>query len=182
MPDDDPIVAPDGNLIVNGNFMAKDPQQRPLRWVAGPGLQTATISHEQHHSGNKDDCALKVVDASLTDSALVRSEKRIRQSGHDLCGQGVGKGWQRHARKSLSGILGSERGPDRRHLDHAFVQRLMAGDRSDIDRTRQGHPRLCGDQFTRGREGRLVLGRCVVDPPDCLRSHARHRATRAVYR
>lgn len=81
LPVGDPIVGPDGNLIANGQFMARDPEQRPLRWVSGPGLQTALITRAQHHSENKDDCSLKVADASTTDRALVRSEKRIANPG-----------------------------------------------------------------------------------------------------
>jgi hypothetical protein len=69
------------NLISNGDFMSRDPQQRPLRWIMGTGLQTATISSEQRHANYVDDKSLKVADSSATIDLLIRSEKRIANPG-----------------------------------------------------------------------------------------------------
>lgn len=75
------VTSPQLNLVSNGDFMSRDPQQRPLRWTSGRGLQTATISAEERHASRKDDQSLKVADTSNTNSALVRSEKRIANPG-----------------------------------------------------------------------------------------------------
>src|ERR1700744_3241935 len=72
---------PDSNLIANGDFMQRDPQQRPLRWIMGTDLQTATLSGEERHSSRKDDFSLKVSDSSASRRVLVRSEKHIANPG-----------------------------------------------------------------------------------------------------
>lgn len=71
------VYRPDTNLISNGNFMSRDPQQRPLRWFTGLGLQTAFLSNEERHGLSKDDYSLKVSDTSLISSVLLRSEKKL---------------------------------------------------------------------------------------------------------
>lgn len=71
------VYRPDANLISNGNFMSRDPQQRPLRWFSGLGLQTALLSNEERHGLAKDDYSLKVSDTSEVSSVLVRSEKKL---------------------------------------------------------------------------------------------------------
>lgn len=70
-----------GNLLPNSDFMARDPQQRPLRWIMGKGLQTAMITGEQKHSIYADDRSLKIADSSVTSDLLVRSEKIIANPG-----------------------------------------------------------------------------------------------------
>lgn len=75
------VLVPNNNMISNGDFMSRDPQQRPLRWISGTSLQTATVSPEERHGLKKDDQSLKVADSSLVIGALVRSEKRIANPG-----------------------------------------------------------------------------------------------------
>ncbi|MDQ6610276.1 MAG: hypothetical protein M3Y85_10700, partial [Bacteroidota bacterium] len=87
---------PTQNLIINGDFMSRDPQQRPLHWIAGKGLQTATISGEEHHSILKDDQSLKVSDTSSTSGVLVRTVKQIANPGTNY----IATAWV----KSRSGI------------------------------------------------------------------------------
>lgn len=65
------------NLLPNGDFMSRDPQQRPLRWITGNTLQTAVITGEQRHGLNEDDQSLRMADSSLADELLVRSGKSI---------------------------------------------------------------------------------------------------------
>lgn len=77
---DEPILK-GNNLIANGDFMSKDPHLRPLRWIIGQELQTATLSDEQRHSSKADDNCLKVADTSLTLGVVVRSEKHIVNPG-----------------------------------------------------------------------------------------------------
>ncbi|MDQ8052191.1 MAG: hypothetical protein REI78_04155 [Pedobacter sp.] len=74
-------VVPQPNLLVNADFMSHDPQLRPLDWVMGKGLQTATISSEEKHSMRKDDQSLKFADTSLQLATLVRSKKVIAAPG-----------------------------------------------------------------------------------------------------
>lgn len=75
------VSVPTDNLISNGDFMSRDPMQRPLRWISGMGLQTATLSGTEKHGANKDDQSLKVADTSVTSSVLVRTEKHIADPG-----------------------------------------------------------------------------------------------------
>jgi hypothetical protein len=69
------------NLISNGNFMARDPLQRPLRWTMGAELQTAVLTRKQRHSPQPDDHSLKLSDSSTTAGLVVRSEKHIANPG-----------------------------------------------------------------------------------------------------
>jgi hypothetical protein len=75
------IFIPQENLLVNGDFMSRDLQQRPLDWVLGKGLQTATISGEEKHSSRKDDQSLKLADTSMQLAVMVRSKKVIASPG-----------------------------------------------------------------------------------------------------
>jgi hypothetical protein len=75
------VYLPDTNMISNGDFMSRDPQQRPLRWISGTGLQTATISGQERHGTRTDDQSLKVADTSTVSNVLVRSEKKIANPG-----------------------------------------------------------------------------------------------------
>jgi hypothetical protein len=75
------VVIPNTDMITNGDFMSRDPQQRPLYWFTGMGLQTATISGTERHGGNKDDQSLKVSDTSTIINLQVRSEKKIADPG-----------------------------------------------------------------------------------------------------
>jgi hypothetical protein len=75
------VFIPNNNLIPNGDFMARDQFQRPLRWVVGTTLQTATISGTEKHGLNKDDQSLKMSDTSAISNLLVRSEKQIADPG-----------------------------------------------------------------------------------------------------
>lgn len=75
------VYRPDNNMISNGDFMSRDPQQRPLRWISGTGLQTATVYSKERHGSLKDDQSLKVADTSIVNGALVRSEKKIANPG-----------------------------------------------------------------------------------------------------
>lgn len=75
------VVVPKNNLLVNADFMSRDPQQRPLDWVLGMGMQTATISAEERHANRKDDQSLKLVDTSMQQSTIVRSKKVIANPG-----------------------------------------------------------------------------------------------------
>lgn len=77
----EPVTTHSNNLLPNSDFMARDPQQRPLRWITGKGLQTISISGEQRHGLNKDDRSLKVADSSVASEVLVRSEKKIANPG-----------------------------------------------------------------------------------------------------
>lgn len=74
-------VAYSDNLLVNGNFMAKDPEQRPLHWVTGMGLQSATITNRQKHGTAPDDLSVMLVDTSSTSDLLLRTEKHIAVPG-----------------------------------------------------------------------------------------------------
>jgi hypothetical protein len=69
------------NCIANGDFMARDPWQRPLRWTMGRVLQTATLTREQKHAPQPDDHSLKLSDSSNTAELVVRSEKHIANPG-----------------------------------------------------------------------------------------------------
>lgn len=75
------VFKPQQNLLVNGDFMSRDPQLRPLDWVMGKGLQTATLSGEEKHSIRKDDQSLKLADTTTQLAALVRSKKVIASPG-----------------------------------------------------------------------------------------------------
>lgn len=75
------VVIENINSVSNGNFMSKGPQQRPLRWILGKGLQAALVTAEQRHSSWKDDNSLKVADSSKSNFILVRSEKSIVNPG-----------------------------------------------------------------------------------------------------
>lgn len=75
------VFTPQQNLLVNADFMSRDPQLRPLDWVMGKGLQTATLSGEEKHSSRKDDQSLKLADTSTQLAALVRSKKVIASPG-----------------------------------------------------------------------------------------------------
>lgn len=75
------VYIPGNNMIANGDFMSRDPLQRPLRWTVGTGLQTAIITGAEKHGQNRDDQSLKITDTSVTGSVLVRSEKRIADPG-----------------------------------------------------------------------------------------------------
>lgn len=79
--DNPSVITYSGNMISKGDFMSRDPQQRPLRWIMGTGLQTATISSEQKHSSRIDDKSLKIADSSALTEVLVRSGKRIVNPG-----------------------------------------------------------------------------------------------------
>ena len=70
----------DGNLIANGDFREKDPEQRPLRWVEGKGPQTATVTRKEHHSAEKDDSSLELA-VRTGQEVLVRTEKQIANPG-----------------------------------------------------------------------------------------------------
>lgn len=75
------VSVPQTNLIANGDFMSRDPQQRPLRWVVGLGLQTAVISAMERRTDRKDDQSLKMTDTSEVSSLMVRTEKIIANPG-----------------------------------------------------------------------------------------------------
>lgn len=75
------------NLLPNADFMARDPQQRPFRWIMGMGLQTASISAAQKHGTNPDDRSLKLEDSSQISDILVRSEKKIARPGTNYMAQ-----------------------------------------------------------------------------------------------
>jgi hypothetical protein len=75
------VFEPHNNMVANGDFMSRDPQQRPLRWITGLGLQTAIISSEEKHSSRADDKSLKISDTSEVLTVLLRSEKRIANPG-----------------------------------------------------------------------------------------------------
>jgi hypothetical protein len=75
------VFEPHNNMVANGDFMSRDPQQRPLRWITGLGLQTAIISSEERHSSRVDDKSLKISDTSEVLTVLLRSEKRIANPG-----------------------------------------------------------------------------------------------------
>lgn len=75
------VFIPQQNLLVNADFMSRDPQLRPLDWVMGKGLQTATLSGEEKHSLRKDDQSLKLADSTMQLAALVRSKKIIASPG-----------------------------------------------------------------------------------------------------
>ncbi|MEO9004173.1 MAG: hypothetical protein ABI288_05530 [Ginsengibacter sp.] len=75
------ITVKGDNLVANGDFMSRDPEQRPLFWTIGKDLQTATISSEQRHGITDDDLSLRVADSSATLNLSVRSEKRIANPG-----------------------------------------------------------------------------------------------------
>ncbi|GAA4749593.1 hypothetical protein GCM10023229_32710 [Flavisolibacter ginsenosidimutans] len=65
------------NLLRNGDFMARDPLQRPLNWLTGAGLQTAILSSQQHHGKQPDDLSLKLQDSSQTLDLVLRSDKHV---------------------------------------------------------------------------------------------------------
>ncbi len=69
------------NLVTNADFMARDPEQRPLHWILGKQLQTAILTAEQKHGSNRDDHSLKITDTSIQLDIQVRSEKRIANPG-----------------------------------------------------------------------------------------------------
>lgn len=69
------------NLLANGDFRARDPQQRPLRWITGTALQSATLSTQQKHAPAPDDLSVKLVDSSHTADLLLRSEKHLAAPG-----------------------------------------------------------------------------------------------------
>ena len=81
LPTSEPFIAQSDNLLPNSDFMARDPQQRPLRWIMGKALQTATITGEQRHGINPDDRSLKLSDSSAAAELLMRSEKKIANPG-----------------------------------------------------------------------------------------------------
>ncbi|MEJ7826745.1 MAG: hypothetical protein WKF91_01065 [Segetibacter sp.] len=83
------ISIPRQNMISNGDFMSRDPQQRPLHWVLGKGMQTATISSEERHSSLKDDQSLKIEDTANTSNVLVRSVKTVANPGTNY----IATGW-----------------------------------------------------------------------------------------
>lgn len=75
------VYKPNDNLILNGDFTLRDPQQRPLLWFTGTGLQSATISGQQRMTQRTDDYSLKLADSSVASGLFVRSEKRIVNPG-----------------------------------------------------------------------------------------------------
>ncbi|QKJ32631.1 carbohydrate binding domain-containing protein [Mucilaginibacter mali] len=75
------VVVPNNNMILNGDFMSRDPLQRPTHWVMGTSLQTATLSGTERHGVNKDDQSLKVADTSAISNILMRTEKKIADPG-----------------------------------------------------------------------------------------------------
>lgn len=75
------IYIPRQNLLSNGDFMSRDPQQRPLHWFSGRGMQAATISNEERHSSLKDDQSLKIADTLTTGDVLIRSVKTAANPG-----------------------------------------------------------------------------------------------------
>lgn len=75
------LYTPHENLVMNGDFMARDNFQRPLHWMTGMDLQTATISGLEKRSNRKDDMSLRMFDSSTTRSLLVRSKKTIAAIG-----------------------------------------------------------------------------------------------------
>lgn len=72
---------PNDNLIVNGDFMARDNFQRPLHWMTGLDMQTATISNQERHSNRKDDLSLRISDTSAFGNTLIRTKKMIAVVG-----------------------------------------------------------------------------------------------------
>lgn len=68
------------NLVANGDFRAKDPEQRPLRWVANKGPQTATVTRKEHHGAEKDDTSLELA-VRTAQEVRVRSEKHVANPG-----------------------------------------------------------------------------------------------------
>jgi hypothetical protein len=89
------------NLLSNPNFMARDPQQRPLFWITGMSLQTATITREQKHSLQPDDLSLKLSDSSGTADLLVRSEKHIVNPGTKY----FARGWVKNKKGTSARFL-----------------------------------------------------------------------------
>lgn len=75
------VYGPNDNLILNGDFMLRDPQQRPSLWLTGTGLQSATISSQQRRTLRTDDYNLRLTDTSSSAALLVRSMKRIVNPG-----------------------------------------------------------------------------------------------------
>lgn len=69
------------NLLTNPDFMARDPEQRPLHWIFGKQLQTAVLTTEQKHGNNRDDHSLKITDTSIQLDLQVHSKKRIANPG-----------------------------------------------------------------------------------------------------
>lgn len=74
-------VQQSANLLRNGDFMARDPAQRPLNWTTGAGLQTAVLSSQQHHGIQPDDLCLKLQDSSQTLDLVLRSDKQLAVPG-----------------------------------------------------------------------------------------------------
>jgi len=81
LPPDRVLLDTSGNLLANGDFRARDPEQRPLRWVEGPGPQTAIVITKEHHGAEKDDSSLMLAGALTNGPVWVRSEKHIASPG-----------------------------------------------------------------------------------------------------
>lgn len=75
------IYVPNNNLVINGDFMARDNFQRPLHWMTGMDMQMATLSGQEKHSKRKDDLSLKISDTSANKNVLVRTKKMIAVVG-----------------------------------------------------------------------------------------------------
>lgn len=93
------VYIPQNNLIVNGDFMSRDPEQRPLGWVNGKGLQTSTISGEERRSARQDDQSLKLADTSATMAVFIRTQKIAAQPGSEY----IATAWV----KTKSGVPGN---------------------------------------------------------------------------
>src|SRR5690349_17323795 len=65
------------NMVVNGDFMARDYEQRPLHWITGRQLQSATIVSRPKHGTPPDDLALKLHDSVVNAELVVRTQKYI---------------------------------------------------------------------------------------------------------
>ncbi len=91
IPEGDPIVGTDGNILVNANFQAKDSDLHPLRWerqipedmtlATRPGLFDAIVTQEEKHGPEAEDASVKIMDDSGTEGFYLRSEKRLATGG-----------------------------------------------------------------------------------------------------
>ena len=90
IPEGDPIVGPDGNIIVNGNFQAKDEDLHPLRWFRqlpeGMAVDTRTdfdaiVTQAEKHGPEAEDASVKITDQSGSEAFYLRSEKRLAVGG-----------------------------------------------------------------------------------------------------
>lgn len=76
---DSTAVERTANLIANGDFFSKDPDQRPLRWTTSP-MSQAIVSSRQHHDASNGGYSLEII-GSTNKSTLVRSEKHVAAPG-----------------------------------------------------------------------------------------------------